>query len=105
MALRFADPGPQLVLTILATGAFSYSLHALFMAAAMDIAGGEVPSTVVSVVYGASFLGTISPIFAGIIVDSFGNSEAFLYGGAMVLLSGVVLGLVKLPGPAAGARV
>jgi len=104
VALRFADPGPQLILTILATGAFSYSLHALFMAAAMDIAGGEVPSTVVSVVYGASFLGTISPIFAGIIVDSFGNSEAFLYGGAMVLLSGVVLGLVKLPGPAAGAR-
>ena len=105
VALRFADPGPQLVLTILATGAFSYSLHALFMAAAMDIAGGEVQSTVVSVIYGASFLGTISPIFAGIIVDSFGNSEAFLYGGAMVLLSGMVLGLVKLPGPAAGARV
>ena len=102
VALRFADPGPQLVLTILATGAFSYSLHALFMAAAMDIAGGEVPSTVVSVVYGASFLGTISPIFAGIIVDSFGNSEAFLYGGAMVLLSGVVLGLAKLPRPGAG---
>ena len=105
VALRFADPGPQLVLTILATGAFSYSLHALFMAAAMDIAGGEVQSTVVSVIYGASFLGTISPIFAGIIVDSFGNSEAFLYGGAMVLLSGVVLGLAKLPGPGAECRV
>jgi MFS family permease len=97
MALGLAEPGTQLVLTILATGAFTYSLHSLFMATAMDIAGGEVQSTVVSVIYGASFLGTISPIFAGIIADSFGNSEAFLYGGSVVLLSGVVLGLTKLP--------
>ena len=97
MALGFANPGPQLVLTILATGAFTYSLHSLFMATAMDIAGGEVQSTVVSVIYGASFLGTISPIFAGIIADSFGNEEAFMYGGAVVLLSGVVLGLTRLP--------
>ena len=96
-ALRFAEPGPQLVLTILVTGAFTYSLHSLFMAAAMDIAEGEVQSTVVSVVYGASFLGTLSPIFAGMVADSFGHAEAFLYGGALVLLSAVVLALTKLP--------
>ena len=96
-ALRFAEPGPQLVLTILVTGAFTYSLHSLFMAAAMDIAEGEVQSTVVSVVYGASFLGTLSPIFAGVVADSFGHAEAFLYGGALVLLSAVVLALTKLP--------
>ena len=96
-ALRFAEPGPQLVLTILITGAFTYSLHSLFMAAAIDIAEGEVQSTVVSVIYGAGFLGTLSPIFAGVVADSFGHAEAFLYGGALVLLSAVVLALTKLP--------
>jgi hypothetical protein len=56
-ALRYADPGPQLILTIIAMGAFMYSLHALFIASALDVAGGQLHSMVVSMIYGASFLG------------------------------------------------
>ena len=96
-ALRYADPGVELVLTILAMGAFLYSLHAIFIAAAMDIAGGEVQSTVVSLIYGASFLGAVSPILAGIIADQYGTPNAFLYGGAVVLLSALILSLLRLP--------
>lgn len=97
VALAYADPGIQLVLTIVALGAFLYSLHTIFIAAAMDVAGGEIQSTVVSLIYGASFLGTISPIIAGIIADNYGIPGAFLYGAGVVLLSTVVLAVMRLP--------
>jgi MFS family permease len=96
-ALTFAEPGAQLVLTIVALGAFLYSLHTIFIAAAMDLAGGEVQSTVVSLIYGASFLGTLSPVFAGVIADNYGTHITFIYGGAVVMLATVVLALTKLP--------
>ena len=97
-ALVWADPGVQMVLTVLALGAFLYSLHALFIAAAMDVAGGaEVQSTVVSLIYGASFLGTVSPVVAGIIADAQGTPSAFLFGGSMMLLAGVLMVPLKLP--------
>ena len=97
LALTYADTGIQLILTILALGAFLYSLHTIFIAAAMDVAGEEVQSTVVSLIYGASFLGTLSPVFAGIIADNYGIEKTFLYGGAMILLSTLVLALTRLP--------
>ena len=96
--LAVAEPGPQLVLTILALGAFLYSLHTIMIAAAMDVAGeDEVQSTIVSLIYGASFIGTLSPIFAGVIADSYGTHIAFVYGGAVVLLGTLILALTKLP--------
>jgi MFS family permease len=97
LALAGAGSGLRLLLTILAMGAFLYSLHTIFIAAAMDIAGGEIQSTVVSLIYGASFLGTVSPIIAGVIADNYGISSTFLYGGAVTLVATVVLALLKLP--------
>ena len=96
-ALRFADPGAQLVITIIAIGTVLYSLHTIFIAAAMDVAGGEVQSTVVSLIYGASFLGTLSPIVAGIIADKYGVPSVFLFGGSVVLVGAVILMMLKLP--------
>ena len=99
--LAVAEPGPQLVLTILALGAFLYSLHTIMIAAAMDVAGeDEVQSTIVSLIYGASFIGTLSPVFAGVIADSYGTHIAFVYGGAVVLLGTLILALTKLPSTA-----
>ena len=96
--LAVAEPGPQLVLTILALGAFLYSLHTIMIAAAMDVAGeDEVQSTIVSLIYGASFIGTLSPVLAGVIADNFGTHVAFVYGGAVVLLGTLILALTKLP--------
>ena len=97
IALSQAEPGPQLVLTILAMGAFLYSLHTIYIAAAMDVSGGEVQSTVVSLIYGAGFLGTLSPVLAGVIVDASETSNAFVYGGGIVIAAAVLLSLVKLP--------
>ena len=96
-ALAYADTGAQLLLTILVMGAFLYSVHAIFIAAAIDVAGGEVQSTVVSLIYGASFLGSFSPVLAGIIADAYGIPAAFLFGGSLVLLAAFMLALLKLP--------
>lgn len=97
ISLRFAAPGAQLVLAVLGVGAFLYSLHVIFIAAAMDVAEGEVQSTVVAVIYSANFLGTVSPLLAGIIADAHGVSNAFLYAGGMVLVGTVVMSLMRLP--------
>lgn len=96
-ALRFADPGPQLILTIIAMGAFMYSLHALFIASALDVAGGQLHSTVVSMIYGASFLGILAPVLAGLVADRYGTENAFLFAGALVLLSAVIMLFLGLP--------
>ena len=95
--LTYADPGWQLIVTIIALGTFLYSLHTIFIAAAMDVAGDEVQSTVVSLIYGASFIGTLSPVIAGRIADNYGTENTFLYGGAMILLATLILALTRLP--------
>ena len=98
LGLYYADPGAQLVLVILALGAVLYSLHTIFIAAAMDVAGGEVQSTVVSLIYGATFLGAVSPILASLIVDQTGDtSNAFIYGGVVMFLTAAALASVRLP--------
>jgi MFS family permease len=98
LALKVAEPGAQLMLTVMAMGAFLFSLHEISIAAAMDIAGGEVQSTMASLIYGASFLGAISPVIAGAIIDATGStSSAFIYGGGVVLLGALILPFLRLP--------
>ena len=63
----------------------------------MDVSGGEVQSTVVSLIYGAGFIGAVSPLSAGIIADSYGTTSAFIYGGGAVFLGAAALALTKLP--------
>ena len=99
IALSYANVGSQLLLTVLAMGAFQYPLHAIFIAAAMDIAGGEVQSTMASLIYGASFLGTVSPVLAGIIADAHGIPNTFLYSGGITLLATFLLATLKMPRP------
>ena len=94
--LNITLPGVQFGIIALAMGAFLYALHAIYIAAAMDVAQGEAQSTVVSLIYGASFLGAFSPFLAGVIVDAGTTSDAFVYGGVMVFLAGVVLALIRL---------
>ncbi len=97
LALSQADPGLQLILTVVALGAFQYSLHVIFIAAAMDVAGEEVQATVVSLIYGASVLGTLSPVLAGVVSDAYGYPSAFLYSGGVVLVAAVIMALTRLP--------
>ena len=95
--LAFAAPGPQLYAIIVLKGAFTFSLHHIYIASAIDAARGQVQSTVVSLIYGASFLGTFSPFLAGLIADRYGIHSAFIYGSAPALLATIVLLRLELP--------
>lgn len=95
--IEITVPGIQFGIIALAMGAFLYALHAIYIAAAMDVAEGEAQSTVVSLIYGASLLGAFSPFIAGVIVDLGSNSDAFVYGGAAVIAAAALLGLTRLP--------
>ena len=95
--IEITVPGIQFGIIALAMGAFLYALHAIYIAAAMDVAQGEAQSTVVSLIYGASLLGAFSPFIAGVIVDLGSNSDAFVYGGAAVFAAAVLLGMTRLP--------
>ena len=99
IALRFAPADAPLVLiaVVLAMGAFLYSLHTIYIAGAMDVARGRAQSTVVSLIYGASFLGAFSPWVAGRIVDLTQTSNAFIFGGATVILGALLLSATRLP--------
>ncbi len=97
LAIAFADTGPVLMLLVVIKGAFSFPLHHMFIAAAMDVAQGHIQSTVVALIYGAGFLGTFSPYLAGIFVDRFGINSAFLYGGAVSILATLMLVPLNLP--------
>ncbi len=80
---------------------FKFSLHHIFVAAAIDAAGGQVQSTVVSMVYGSGVLGTISPTIAGLISDRYGIQSSFMYAGSLSLIALLVLMTLKLPKTAA----
>ena len=97
ISLRFAEPGVQLVTVVLVMGAFLYSLHTIYIAGAMDVAQGQAQSTVVSLIYGASFFGAFSPWVAGWVADQWGNSASFIFGGVLVILGGLILWATRLP--------
>ena len=97
LALSVADPGYQLFLVVLIRGAFSFSLHHIFVAAALDSAPGVTQSTVVSLIYGAAFIGTFSPYVAGLIADRYGIHSAFLYGGIVLILPTLLLAYARFP--------
>ena len=99
LSLSVAEPGLQLWAVIVAKGAFTFSLHHIFIAAALDSARGHLQSTVVALIYGAGFVGTFSPYVAGLIADEYGIHSAFVYGGSVLVLPPLLLLLIKIPRP------
>ena len=98
-ALRFARPGAELFASVMVRGALSFSLHHIFIAAALDASLGATQSTVVSLIYGSGFLGTISPYIAGLFADEYGIKSAFVYGGVVLIAPTVMLAMAKLKRP------
>ena len=96
-AMVFAGAGKMLALVIIARGAFTFPLHHIIIASAIDVTQGRVQSTVVSLIYGAGFLGVFSPVLAGMIVDSLGIHSAFIYAGSLVCVAAVMLPFLRFP--------
>jgi MFS family permease len=93
-----ADGKLQLAIVVLLLGTFLFSLHAILIASASELAGEAMQSTVVSLIYAASFVGALAPTVAGILADAYGFKSTFLFAGVLVGLSATTLAFTKLPG-------
>jgi MFS family permease len=98
LAVSLASPGFPLAIAVICMGAFMFPLMALFLANAMDIVGEHVQATTVALVYGVGTLfGSLSPIIAGSLADSYGVHSAFHWG-AGVALASVILFVASMRG-------
>ena len=79
MAIPFVGPGFPLLVVVGLMGAFAFPLMAILLAAALDVAGSDVPATTVSLVFGAAIVfSAVTPALAGVLADAYGLRAAFL---------------------------
>ncbi|MGE0058772.1 MAG: MFS transporter [Dehalococcoidia bacterium] len=93
----FADGKIALAIVILALGFFLFSMQSILTSAAVEQAGHEVHSTVVSLIYASSFVGSLAPTVAGILSDQYGVQSTFYMSAAMGAVAVMVLLLTKMP--------
>ena len=98
-----ADGKLQLAIVVVLLGTFLFSLHAILISAATELAGEAMQSTAVSLIYAASFVGALSPTVAGIIADSYGLKSVFIFSFVLVGISALILAVTNLPGARAKA--
>jgi FSR family fosmidomycin resistance protein-like MFS transporter len=98
LSLSLVEGQVQFALAILALGAFVFSMQAILISAAMEVAEPEMQATTVSLIFAASFLGSLSPTIAGVIADAYGVPAVFVFSSSLVALGTVVLALTRLPG-------
>jgi predicted MFS family arabinose efflux permease len=93
----FADGKVPLAIVILALGFFLFSMQSILTSAAVEQAGGEVHSTVVSLIYASSFIGSLAPTVAGVLADSYGLQSTFYFSATLGATAFVVLALTRMP--------
>lgn len=97
-ALAVVPPGWPLAAVIALMGLFLYSLQAIVVAAAMDLAGERAAATTVGFMFtGNRLFSGFSPTIAGVLVDFTGtNTTAFYYTGVLMLIGSVILAFTPL---------
>ncbi len=87
LTIPFAGSGALLFLAVLLMGAFSFALMSVLIASAMDLVGGEMPATTVSLVFSSSVIfSALSPAIAGVLADEVGLIWVFFLASSMVLI-------------------
>ena len=76
---------------IIGKGAFTFSLHHIYLAAALDVSAAKTQSSIVAIMYGSGIISTFSPYLAGLMADKYGFYSAFLLGGVILVVAAFVL--------------
>jgi MFS family permease len=104
--LVWSGSGVGLAIVALGIGLFIYSVGAIIQAAAMDATPEQTGAMTIALLFGSSALFTIpSPTIAGWLSETYGTASVFLYSGALVLLSVLILVFIPIPRPRKGAKV
>ncbi|MCH2306744.1 MAG: MFS transporter [SAR202 cluster bacterium] len=90
LGIAFVESNTWLIILILIIGIFAYSLHAIFIAYAINNTETKMRSTIIALVYGVSFMGAFAPILAGLIGDFWGTQNTFIFAGLVTILGGIV---------------
>jgi len=95
--IPLADGKAQMAVVILLLGLFVFSMQSILTSAAMEQAGEEFFSTATSLVYAASFLGSLAPTVAGILSDEYGTKSAFYFACALAAVATLITAMTKFP--------
>ena len=95
--IPLADGKLQLAVIILLLGLFVFSMQSILTSAAVDQAGEGMHSTITSLVYASTFVGSLAPTVAGILADSYGLKSTFYMSCGLVASAAIVMALTKLP--------
>jgi MFS transporter, FSR family, fosmidomycin resistance protein len=87
----------ELALIIFSLGIFSFSMQSVLTSAAVELAGHEVHSTVVSLIYASSFVGSLAPTVAGVLSDAYGLPSTFYFSASLAVVATAVLLFTRLP--------
>ncbi len=94
--LSIVPNGPLFILTILIMGLFVYSLMAIFLAAASDLAPRDVQATTVSLVFGvATGVGAFAPSVGGYMADTISLEATFVFSAALVGVTAVIAAVTR----------
>ncbi len=95
--IPLADGKLQLAVIILLLGLFVFSMQSILTSAAVEQAGEGMHSTVTSLVYASTFLGSLSPTIAGRLADVYGLQSTFYLSCSLVSAAAIVMAMTKLP--------
>ena len=100
VALAFADPGIQLLLTIIAIAAVTFTYLPIFVATAIDLSPPGVHGTSVGLVYTASMaIGAFGAVIGGLIADYISIQSTFVFSGITIVASALVLIIIPTRSP------
>jgi sugar phosphate permease len=103
--IPLADGKAQVAVVILALGIFVFSMQSILTSAAIELTGEAVSSTATSLIYAASFLGSLAPTVAGVLTDAYGLTSAFYFGATFAALGTITIALTRMPERPAAIRV
>jgi FSR family fosmidomycin resistance protein-like MFS transporter len=97
LLIPFADGKLQVAIVILALGIFVFSMQSILTSAAIELTGEAVSSTATSLIYAASFLGSLAPTVSGVLTDAYGLKSAFYFGATFAAMGTIAIAMTKMP--------
>ena len=96
VAVAYADPGIQLLLTIIALGAVTYTYLPIFVAITMDLSPPGLHGTSVGIVYaGTMAVGALGAALGGLVADALSIESTFIFAGITNVAAAFLLLIVR----------
>ena len=100
VALAYANPGIQLLLTIIAIAAVTFTYLPIFVATIIDLSPPGVHGTSVGLVYSGSMaIGAFGAVIGGLIADHISIESTFVFSGITIVSATLVLIIIPTRSP------